>query len=71
MNHLAAVKDDPRVKGWGQSFVRYALSVSKIGKVPQGIVKTVNSYSDLIALESLTVLAATCDSLNEFKEGLK
>jgi hypothetical protein len=129
MNHLAAVKGDPRVKGWVQSFVRYALSVSKIGKelvikafskildeketqdmfsttaqelmyqgrvegraegairgkaealltflqarfgkVPQGIVKTVNSYSDLIALESLTVLAATCDSLNEFKEGLK
>jgi hypothetical protein len=44
---------------------------ARFGKVPQGIVKTVNSYSDLIALESLTVLAATCDSLNEFKEGLK
>jgi hypothetical protein len=33
-------------------------------------VKTVNSYNDLIALESLTVQAATCKTLDEFKEGL-
>ncbi|MDR3233689.1 MAG: Rpn family recombination-promoting nuclease/putative transposase, partial [Planctomycetaceae bacterium] len=32
MDPLAGVKDDPRVRGWVQSFVRYALSVSKIGK---------------------------------------
>jgi hypothetical protein len=43
---------------------------ARFGRIPQGIVKTVNSYNDLIALESLTVQAATCKTLDEFKEGL-
>ena len=43
---------------------------ARFGKVPQQIAKSVNSYTDHVALESLTVLAAKCKSLDEFKEGM-
>ena len=43
---------------------------TRFGRVPQQIAKSVNSYTDRIALESLTVLAAKCKSLDEFKEGV-
>jgi hypothetical protein len=43
---------------------------TRFGKVPQGIVKSVNSYTDLVALESLTVLATRCKSLDDFKESV-
>jgi hypothetical protein len=44
---------------------------ARFGKVPQVITKTVNSYADPSALDSLTKLAATCKSLDEFKKGLR
>jgi hypothetical protein len=44
---------------------------SRFGKVPTRIVKLVDSYSDLIVLESWLGLAATCKSLKEFEEALK
>ena len=44
---------------------------ARFGKVPKAISNTVNSYSDLVALQSLSVFAGTCGSLNEFKEGLR
>jgi hypothetical protein len=43
---------------------------ARFGEVPQQIAKSVNSYTDHIALESLTVLAAKCKSLDEFNEGV-
>jgi hypothetical protein len=43
---------------------------TRFGKVPQGIIKSVNSYTDSIALKSLTVLATKCKSLDDFKEGV-
>ena len=44
---------------------------ARFGKVPKTIRDTVNSYSDLIALKSLVGFAGTCDSLDEFKDGLR
>jgi predicted transposase YdaD len=43
----------------------------RFGKVPKTISDTVNSYSDLTALKSLAVFAGSCESLDEFKEGLR
>jgi len=31
IDHLVAVKDDPRAPGWSKSFTRYGMSVAKIG----------------------------------------
>jgi flagellar biosynthesis/type III secretory pathway protein FliH len=64
-------RGEVRGKARGKAEALLTVLQARFGKVPQSIVKAVNSYSDLIALESLTVLAATCNSLNEFKEGLK
>jgi hypothetical protein len=44
---------------------------ARFHQLPQPVVKTINSYSDPKTLESLTVLAATCRTLDEFKAGLK
>jgi hypothetical protein len=42
----------------------------RFGVLPRHIVKSINSYSDPIALESWTELAATCKSLDEFADAL-
>ena len=44
---------------------------ARFGKVPKEIQDTVNSYSDLTALQSLSILAGTCESLDDFKDGLR
>jgi hypothetical protein len=44
---------------------------ARFGKVPKNITESVMSYSDKIAIESLTVSAATCKTLKEFAAGLK
>jgi len=44
---------------------------NRFGKVPKEISGTVNSYCDSTALMSLAVLAGTCESLKEFKDGLR
>ena len=44
---------------------------NRFGKVPKEISGTVNSYCDSTALMSLAVLAGTCKSLKEFKDGLR
>ena len=43
----------------------------RFGKVPKTIRNSVNSYSDLTALQSLSVLAGSCKTLDEFKDGLR
>jgi hypothetical protein len=43
----------------------------RFGKVPKAISNTVNSYSDLTALQSLSVFAKTCASLDEFKDSFR
>jgi predicted transposase YdaD len=45
--------------------------IGRFGKVPKSISNTVNSYSDLTALQSLSVLAGSCESLDEFADGLR
>ena len=124
-SRLSAVRNDPRAPAWMKAFVRYTISlcrigqdiiyksflkildekearkmatstmqelilegevrgklqdrketildllVARFGKAPKTIRDTVNSYSDLTALKSRSVLAGTCDSLNEFAEGLR
>jgi len=44
---------------------------ARFGKVPKVISNAVNSYSDLTALQSLSVFAKTCASLDEFKDTLR
>ena len=43
----------------------------RFGKVPKPISDTVNSYNDSTALDSLSVLAGSCKTLDEFKDGLR
>ena len=43
----------------------------RFGEVPKTIRDTVNSYSDLTALQSLSVFAGSCKSLDEFEDGLR
>jgi hypothetical protein len=43
----------------------------RFGKVPKSISDTVKSYSDITALQSLSVLAGSCKTLGEFKDGLR
>ena len=43
----------------------------RFGKVPKTISDTVDSYRDLTTLQSLSVLAGSCKSLDEFKDGLR
>ncbi|MDR2642199.1 MAG: hypothetical protein LBC74_05340 [Planctomycetaceae bacterium] len=40
---------------------------ARFGKVPTRIVKSINSFSDPIVLESWLGFAATCKSLKEFE----
>jgi len=121
MSRLMAVRDDIRAPRWMGAFVRYAVSLCRIGqqaiinafskildekeaekmamstmqellnegeikgeknatlrilearfgKVPQTISDAVNAYNDLTAMQSLSVLAGTCKSLDEFKDALR
>jgi hypothetical protein len=56
------------VKGEVKAIRRFLKA--RFGNVPQEIDDAVAAYSDSVALDSLTELAATCRSLDEFKEGL-
>jgi hypothetical protein len=47
-----------------------AILEDRFGKIPSEIIDLVNSYSDQIALKSIAVRAASCKTLDEFKEGL-
>jgi hypothetical protein len=57
------------VKGEKNAILRFL--GGRFGNVPKTITDTVNSYSDLTALQSLSVLAGSCKSLDEFKDGLR
>jgi predicted transposase/invertase (TIGR01784 family) len=48
-----------------------ALLRSRFTEIPQSIIDSLGQRTDLVALESLVVLAATCASLDEFTEALK
>ena len=69
---VAQVEARGRAEGEAEGQRRNILAILKnrFGKVPQGVVKDVNSYSDPIALESVAVRAASSRTLDEFKEGL-
>jgi flagellar biosynthesis/type III secretory pathway protein FliH len=43
---------------------------SRFKSVPKNIQSRIRSYTDLTALRSLLVSAATCQTINEFKENL-
>jgi hypothetical protein len=43
---------------------------ARFKSVPAGVRKSVESYTDLIALKSLLQHAAVCPSVKEFKEAL-
>jgi len=56
--------------GEARSDVRATLK-QRFGEVPQEIKDTIQSMTDLVALESLLVHAENCVSLSEFAEVLK
>jgi len=58
-----------KVEGEKGAILRFLKA--RFGKVPKSISDAVNSYSDLTALQSLSSLAGTCKSLDEFKDGLR
>ena len=57
------------IKGEKNAIFRFL--EGRFGKVPKMIRNSVNSYSDLTALQSLSVLAGSCKTLDEFKDGLR
>lgn len=44
---------------------------ARFGNVPESLAQNVMGYNDPAALESLTILAATCASLDEFQKEMK
>jgi predicted transposase/invertase (TIGR01784 family) len=65
------VKGEARGKIEGKKETILDVLKGRFGKVPKSIINTVQSYSDLTALQSLSVLAGSCESLDEFAEGLR
>jgi len=55
----------------GEVKVISAILQKRFNKVPQNITDSLGQRTDVVALESLVVLAATCKSLDEFAEALK
>jgi len=66
---LLAGEAKGELKGEKRTILRFL--EGRFGKVPKSISNAVNSYSDSTALDSLSVLAGSCKSLDEFKEGLR
>ena len=58
-----------RVEGEKDAILRFLKT--RFGKIPKTISDTVNSYSDLTALQSLSAHAWACQSLDEFEDGLR
>jgi len=48
-----------------------AILEARFNKVPKGVEKTIQSMTDLIALESLVEYAKFCKSLDDFAEALQ
>ena len=86
INAFSKILDEKEAEKMAMSTMQELLSEGKIqgkkemildlledrfGKVPETIRVTLNSYSDLTALRSLAVLAGSCKSLDEFKDGLR
>jgi len=69
MSTMQELLNEGEVKGEKGAILRFL--EGRFGKVPQTICEAVNSYSDLTALQSLSVLAGSCKSLDEFKDGLR
>ena len=44
---------------------------TRCGQVPSTISEELSSRKDLVALQSLLILASQCNSLDEFSDGLK
>jgi hypothetical protein len=65
------IKGEIKGKIKGKAEAISAFLKARFGKVPQVVTKTINTYTDPSALDSLTKLAATCQSLDEFKKGLR
>jgi hypothetical protein len=61
-----------KVEGRVEGKIQAVLKVidKRFKKVPKSISQSVNSYTDLIALDSLFELALDCKTLEEFKRGL-
>jgi hypothetical protein len=63
---------DGRMEGELKGKVSATLLIlrKKFGQVPQHIVESLNTRTDVIAMESLVVQAAMCSSLDEFEAAL-
>jgi hypothetical protein len=60
------------LKGKTESKIQAVLKVlnKRFKKVPRSVSQSVNSYTDLIALDSLFELALDCETLAEFEREL-
>jgi hypothetical protein len=65
------VEGEVRGKVQGKKETILDVLKGRFGSVPKSISDTVNDYSDLVALQSLSVLAGSCKSLDEFADGLR
>ena len=65
-------KEEGKEEGIKEAGAYYVLSIlrKRFGKVPEAIVHAVSSYKDPVALESLVMQAATCQTLGEFAQDL-
>ena len=55
----------------GEARAIITVLIARFKKVPKEIADQTMATTDLVVLESLTSLAATCESLEEFQKALK
>ena len=65
---LEAAKEEGEARGEARGVVR--ILTTRFGRVPQAVSERVLAIGDLVVLDSLTELAVTCRSLEEFKKAL-
>ena len=62
-------KAEGKAEGEARAVVR--ILTTRFGRVPRAVSERVLAIGDLVVLDSLTELAVTCKSLDEFKKALK
>ena len=58
-----------KIEGEKNAILRYL--ETRFAKVPKSVSDAVNAYSDLTALQSLSAHAWSCQTLDEFADGLR
>jgi hypothetical protein len=64
--------EEQYVKGQIKGYISMILKIlnNRFRKIPDSIIRSLNLYTDSIALDSLAEFALNCETLEEFEQGL-